>query len=236
MGEWYSGLKASDDDAFMSEEDKDRKPSGEGYVIRLEGMHYHHDSNPGQQSGRGIPYLRANFLQKLQQWTFQNQGSGLVPVRLAGITHATIVHAPPSKLVRFSREGDKVDDGSRVRLKLGPDGGGPGAGPGEGADPENPNDPGQRPDSINIPQTQFIIEFAWQPTSPRERDLFTHLTGIFKQKKKGAPDPTFDAVTEVLNASPATDDLKLEQKEFDDYVKRYHAGGGKGADGSGSNN
>ena len=238
LGEWYRGLKASDDDAFMSEEDKDRKPSGEGYVIRLEGMHYHHDSIPGSPAGRGIPYLRANFLQKLQQWTCQNQGSGLVPVRLAGITHATIVHAPPSRLVRFSPDGDKVGDGSRVRLKLGPDGGGPGAGPGEGADPENSNGPGQRPNFIDIPQTQFIIEFAWQPTSPRERVLFTRLTGIFKQqkKKKGAPDPTFDAVTEVLNASQATAGLKLEQKEFDDYVKRFHAGEDKSTDGSGSNN
>jgi hypothetical protein len=30
-------------------------------------------------------------------------------------------------------------------------------------------------------------------------------------------------VTEVLNASPATSGLRLAQKEFDDYVKRYRA-------------
>lgn len=104
LAAWYSGLSTQAKD-LLSEQDRKAPPSGPGYIVTLEGDHYHDGTlgkgidampvggDPAQNLtlyGRG--YLREQFLKKLQLWAVPSlDSSGEVKVGGIGITHATIV-------------------------------------------------------------------------------------------------------------------------------------------------
>lgn len=181
LATWYDGLDAQVKE-FMTPEDKESGPSGEGYVVTIVGQHWHHDPNDVIE-GQGVQYVVATLLKNLKQPTIQRDGYPLRHVRVMGITHPTITD--------FSRTIEKIDvDGnrpetraSRIQTQRGGIGGrGPAATPGlglgiteeEGLPGTGPMGPmtGQKPKQLkDLNRTDFTIEFAWQPIPLEEREL-----------------------------------------------------------------
>ena len=89
VADWYEDLDENQKH-YMTEEDKESGPSGEGYVITLAGMHWHYTED--DFIGSGIGYLNSRFLQNLQRQTIVSPDSGAVrDVRRMGITHPAVV-------------------------------------------------------------------------------------------------------------------------------------------------
>ena len=87
LGAWYSGL-STEAKELLSEQDRKAPPSGPGWIVTLEGDHYHDGTlgkgfaamppggDPAQNLilfGRG--YLREQFLKKLQLWAVPSHDS-----------------------------------------------------------------------------------------------------------------------------------------------------------------
>jgi type IV pilus assembly protein PilM len=167
-------------------------PKGPGYVFTLQCVHYHNDKD-NASTGQGANYVRATLLRDLQSWIVRRQdSSGAVtetPVRLIGITHATLSDSSTPKFIPFWPNGRPNAGGPGRPGGFGPGGFGPGAtapgsfptgsapgaigpgaiGPGAGNRPilvEGEQGPGQ---PINIPQTMFTLQFVWKPTPRAER-------------------------------------------------------------------
>lgn len=158
--------------------DKTVAPSGPGYVFTLEGVHYHHIEGAQHLDEQGAQYVANKFLKNLQDWvvvpeTKSGGQASYVPVRIIGISHATIIDATPSEKVFFT---PAVPGGNQLA-------GGPGN---FNPMPRQPNiigqqplrQPGNRPnqgkvDSMaqeqTLHRTTFKIAFAWKPTLPSER-------------------------------------------------------------------
>jgi type IV pilus assembly protein PilM len=108
LAAWFSGLGTQAKE-FLSEQDRKAPPSGPGYIVTLEGDHYH-DATLGKGIaaggdpslnlvlyGRG--YLQEQFLKKLQLWAVpSHDSSDEVKVGGIGITHATIVEFPQAAI------------------------------------------------------------------------------------------------------------------------------------------
>ncbi len=183
---WYEKLDSQMKE-FMSKEDKESGPSGEGYLVTLTAQHWHHDVKDVVE-GQGIQYVVATFLENLKQPMIHRDGFPARDVRAMGISHPTIVD--------FNRVIEKVNLGgnrssaksSRV-LRSGEIGkpagrGGLGADfeaefSGEGAAAGGSAYPGGRgaggatsPDDLTeLNRTDFTIQFVWQPILPGERVL-----------------------------------------------------------------
>lgn len=163
--------------------DRSVGPTGEGYVFTLHGIHYHHeDKNP---KGRGATYVDVKFLKNLQSWTVKREdpsGGPLVetPVRLIGITHATMPEATASTPILFTpnrKPQSRNSFGGGAAPFGAPAGaafGGPAGFPG-GATGYAPNagrlqseDDGSEK-SITLQRTVFKVVFAWKPTPLDQR-------------------------------------------------------------------
>lgn len=184
LSTWYSGLNTQVKE-FMTPEDKENGPSGEGYVVTLTAQHWHHDPNDVVE-GQGVQYVVATFLKNLKQSTIHREGYPLRHVRVMGITHPTITDFS-RQIDRISVSGDRPPTtASRVNLKNPGRAGGSGlpGGPGYGA--EEPDDlysrgpmgatgpmgGTTRPEDIKeLNRTDFTIQFVWTPTPLEERVL-----------------------------------------------------------------
>lgn len=152
--------------SYMTEADKKAGPTGAGYVFTLQGIHYH-DEKDKPAIGQGANYVRHTLLGNLQsafvrQGERTNTGPADTPVRVIGISHATIVTSSNSKEVLFYPNG-KPSAGVG-RSVPSPFGSAPGAPAGVGARPvigDDDKGPGQ---PILIRQTTFTIQFVWKPT------------------------------------------------------------------------
>lgn len=112
LNTWFEAPRGSkaDDDAYVTYMNKwtpkasETPPSGNGYVVSLNGVHYHDTGDP--ISGFGIQYVVATLLKNLQCWEVTNpdpQTGELVttPVRKLGISHATITQGGKPKEIQF---------------------------------------------------------------------------------------------------------------------------------------
>lgn len=163
--------------------DKSTAPTGAGYVFTLHGVHYHHEEGRSMD-GRGATYVAKQFLSNLQNWTVKRDNVE-IPVRIIGITHATMPEASVSTTIRFTpnRKAGQTNPGGP------PFGGAPGA-PGPfpgptagafpGAKPMPAAGPGRPPaggaatgsqDEIEVHRTTFKVVFAWKPTLPADRKV-----------------------------------------------------------------
>lgn len=191
LGEWYKGL--TDDkkkwlrsqkeglvDVRAQPDDKEKAPTGAGFVFTLQGRHFHQD--PNDIGMKEVPYIANTFLRNLQQWELPEltvtapRGTGLmVPVRKMGIKYATIADSRPTRNVLFYKNGPAAAGAARAA------GGGEGSGapspgiPGmsgaknriKSANKNKSNkaskvDPANLDESQLIPLTDFIVEFVWQ--------------------------------------------------------------------------
>lgn len=176
---WY-GLLNDQQKTFMTAEDKETGPSGEGYVFTLRGKHWHNE--PQNPKGQGVLYVVHNFLANLHEPTIQRPGYPLRDVTRLGISHATIVDHGTSKLT-LNASGKPETNASRLAPGGRPRGGGlrrgggayeTGGGAYESAAPYSetgPGVPGGQPgEKIELIQTDFIVQFVlqWVPEADRE--------------------------------------------------------------------
>ena len=159
----------------------------------MNGVHYHHEEkNP---KGKGATYVDEKFLKNLQSWTVKREDASggppiETPVRLIGITHATLPEATASTPIPFYPGRKPGSISGRPAFGLGgmsASGSGgsagytppgfAGASPGfPGANPGFPPGGAQRPGSeegpdkpIILQRTVFTVVFAWKPTPLAER-------------------------------------------------------------------
>ena len=160
--------------------DKSKPPEGAGYVFHLHGVHYHNEKKEKGEKGaspteRGVGFLESRFLKNLQKWeqTQESQSGGesdRTPVRLIGITHATIMEFDDQPI-------DFVPD-----RKLGPADGNqppvqrpvpnlPGRGNRAMGNPpmRQPNAGDPSVPTIKLTRTTFHIAFAWSPIPVAKR-------------------------------------------------------------------
>lgn len=152
--------------SYMREPERKAAPTGPGYVFTLQGVHYH-DEKDKPAIGQGANYVRHTLLGNLQsafvrQGGRDNTGPADTPVRVIGISHATIVTSTIGKDVPFYPNGKPNSMGGRQGDT--PFGTAPGAfNPGTvrpviGDDDKGPGKP------IPIHPTTFVIQFVWKPT------------------------------------------------------------------------
>ncbi|QDT34140.1 type IV pilus assembly protein PilM [Thalassoglobus polymorphus] len=200
LATWYEGL-SSEQKEFMTAEDKESGPSGEGYLITFVGQHWHHDPNDIIE-GQDIQYVVHTFLKNLKQPVIHRDGFPERHVRRMGITHPTIINF--SKTI----EDFQIDGGapsaqaSRVLDKTNPRqqfGGNPGANPGYGAEPSGaepgaglpmPGTSGGKVKKLN--RTDFTIQFVWKPTPRAEREIPEEETPEAETPQEGGEQPTTD--------------------------------------------
>eukprot|EP00456_Euglypha_rotunda_P013784 TRINITY_DN141_c0_g3_i2.p1 TRINITY_DN141_c0_g3~~TRINITY_DN141_c0_g3_i2.p1 ORF type:complete len:775 (+),score=204.19 TRINITY_DN141_c0_g3_i2:767-3091(+) len=201
LGAWMSEFKTGNGEqvkGYMTPADQKTPPKGPGYVFTLNCVHYH-DSKENPSTERGVNYVITTLLKNLQSWTVsRTDANGTLietPVRMIGISHATVADSTPLTFIEFWPNGRPTDrtnrpgggpgfgpGGGSPAPVFGPGAGGPGGfGPGPGGPggfgPGGPG--GQRPafgeedkgpnKPIQIPQTTFVIQFAWQPVLPANR-------------------------------------------------------------------
>jgi type IV pilus assembly protein PilM len=166
VGEWYTKL-TNEQKYYMTQEDKDKAPSGEGYIVTLMGQHWHY--NESDPLDRGLSYLVNKFLRKLQQQTVEVPGYPTRDVRRMGITHAAVIDKKDS-LVTYDPLG--VLKPSETGTSGYPMGSNPGFAPfAPPAVPRVSTVPGQvQPDEVRqIKQFDFKIQFVFQPIPVEER-------------------------------------------------------------------
>ncbi|MBI5757371.1 MAG: type IV pilus assembly protein PilM [Planctomycetales bacterium] len=170
-------------------------PAGAGYVFTLKGRHFHQEVD--QQGKRvtemsGIRYVRNTLIENLKQWTVQQQGSPEpVPVRQLGISHPVVVSSPKEIVVTYHpkrKPGSIKTGGTGVSTGFGsrpPGSAVPGNNPTGAAvktpmpKPGGKTAPGAAKEttepegdgSIQIPQTDFVLEFVWKETDRGTRPV-----------------------------------------------------------------
>jgi type IV pilus assembly protein PilM len=179
VGEWFNKLSEAKK-SYMLAADKDKAPSGDGYIVTLKLLHWHDDKdNP---LARGAPYVLNNFLVKLQQPVVEVPGYPMRDVRRMGITHATISdfkdpvrinYDPTGVLVRAGISGQgRFGGGMGGQFQGGvPLGGGFGGGaqPFPAATPLPPGTPGSE-DVKQIDQSACTVQFVFQPIPVERRE------------------------------------------------------------------
>ena len=175
LGTWFASPEIADDMArsFMSKGDVAAPPKGPGYVFTMQGVHYH-DEREKPSTGQGANYVRATFLANLQS-AFVKQGQNVnatpadVPVRVIGVSHATITASSGHKEVPFYPNGKPGATGGRNSgqsfggLSSGNSYSPPGVGSGGALAAIGEEDKGPAK-VLSIRQTTFTIQFAWKPT------------------------------------------------------------------------
>jgi type IV pilus assembly protein PilM len=130
LATWYNGLSPHAKELF-SEADRKAPPSGPGYVVTLQGFHYHDETMGKRFDYRpegfkdkaydpqsnlalfGEGYLNTQLLSKLQEWSVPARDkSGEVKVGGIGISNATIADCP----LPFSQEMDPLGESIKPQI------------------------------------------------------------------------------------------------------------------------
>lgn len=176
VSKWFDEMKAVKEKESiilsMIPADREKGPTGAGYVFTLVCEHYRDDPTNESKKSRG--FVTSTILSDLNKFEVMQPGSSQpVPVRKLGISHACVTLFKPNyKAVQYFPRGKKAKaagTGTTVAKGFGgPKNSGtpPSATPGkvdgtkkEGADSE----------SKMIDHPEFTIQFAWVPTPPALR-------------------------------------------------------------------
>lgn len=103
-GGWFQ-LLSENAKGLQAEDEKEKGPSGEGYIVTIRGAHWHHGKDPKDSSQ---PYISATFLKKLQSETVEVPGFPARDVRKMGISNATIIDYWHEKFY-YNPDGMKID-------------------------------------------------------------------------------------------------------------------------------
>lgn len=163
--------------------DKSTPPSGPGYVFTLYGVHYHNDlvKKKGAEAlqNRGKGYLDSRFVKNLQKWEqVQESPSGgepvQTPVRLIGITHATILESDEQPVDYYQDRKPGLANqpfaNQRPELNLNPNlNMGRNRDRGRDRPPAVVNPQPTGSEAIKLTRTVFRVAFAWSPTPVAKR-------------------------------------------------------------------
>lgn len=196
LGEWFKGLDATAK-THMRKEEKEKGPTGQGYVFRLQGMHFHKDDDPSKYYMNQTLYVVNTLLKDLQQWNVElrdpltGQLTGIrTPVRQIGVSHACIVSSQNDGMVTYYEGGPGAaaagapgGEGGTAPAGYPMTGAYPGMMPGMGGRKNRsrsrpaakskavaPKVEGDSSKGVPIPQTLFSIEFAWKPIPLAKRE------------------------------------------------------------------
>lgn len=227
LGTWFSDAKVITEavKTYMSDGDRTTPPKGPGYVFTLNCVHYH-DDKQNASVGVGTNYVRATLLKDLQSDFVQrpdaNGGMVETPVRLIGISHATISDSTNPTFINFWPNGRPENQRTR------PFGAGAGAAGSAGAFAptfggantppftgaagaaganrpvvgEEEKGPGQ---PIQVPQTMFTVQFAWKPTLLADRKAPTPVAAApaTATPQAGQPNPAPPVPANAAPTNPA---------------------------------
>jgi type IV pilus assembly protein PilM len=174
VAKWFDETKAKEP-IFntMIQPDREKGPSGPGYVFTLVCEHYRDD--PANEMKKSMGFVRSTILADLNKFEVVQPGSQQpVPVRKLGISHACITVPKPYNKVQYFPRGKKAKaaaGGAAPKVFGG------GIRPPMGINQPNavPNaldgskKDGGDPESKIIDRTDFTIQFAWIPTTIDKR-------------------------------------------------------------------
>ena len=213
LATWYSGPAINEYvKSYMTDEDKKAGPTGAGYVFTLQGVHYHDDPK-NSAIGQGANFVRHTLLGNLQSaFVRQGQRKGAgptdTPVRVIGISHATIVTSSNSKEVPFYLNGKpNAGGGGQGALPFGGVAGAfnPAAAGGAGARPVIGDEDKGPAQVIMIRQTTFAIQFAWKPIPVgKTRDDIAAAAAAAAALAPTAPAPANNVTPVIPSAIPVT--------------------------------
>ncbi len=116
VGDWFNKLDDSQKSNMLSA-DKEKAPSGDGYIVTLQLLHWHYDKE--NVLDRGTQYVISHFLNTLQQPVVQVPGYPMRDVHRMGITHATITAYKPTVLVNYDPTGMLARPGAAMQQPFG---------------------------------------------------------------------------------------------------------------------
>ncbi len=179
VSKWHDELKTKQQilDTMMVPADREKGPTGAGYVFTLVCEHYRDDPTNEAKKTRGFVY--STIMSDLNKFEVTQPGSPQpVPVRKLGISHACVLLLRPNRqAVQYFPRGKKAKAGG---TGVGP---GVGAAKGFGGLPKGPGNPpnavpnkldgskkeGGDSESRMIDRTDFTIQFAWVPIPSEKR-------------------------------------------------------------------
>ena len=174
VSKWYDELKTKQQILdTMIQADREKGPTGVGYVFTLVCEHYRDDPTNDSKKSRGFVY--STIMSDLNKFEVTQPGSPQpVPVRKLGISHACVPLLKPIRAaVQYYPRGKKANAA----------GAGAGAAKGFGGIPKAlGNPPNAAPGKVDgskkeggdtesrmIDRTDFTIQFAWVPTATEKR-------------------------------------------------------------------
>lgn len=105
LSQWYSTLPQTAKDT-MSPQDKEKGPTGAGYVFTLDCRHFHNEPDKPEMSD--VSYITNTLLANLKKWEVLNPDSTTgvpMPVRKMGVSHAAIISSAPRRSVLYYKDG-----------------------------------------------------------------------------------------------------------------------------------
>ncbi len=159
--------------------------SGEGWVIELQGYHYHNGSHVGKQD-EGPAFVQRTLIDNLKKGTVMlPDGPGgeliAVPLKDLGISHPVLYDY--SQLMPVILNLDMIDTGDGNVINNSP------FLPevGDGYEPAAPDDAvvDTQPKRLELKKFEFIVQFAWKPTPRSERAAIRA-----GEAPQGSPDDT----------------------------------------------
>jgi type IV pilus assembly protein PilM len=233
LSEWYGELETSALDE-MNAMDKVKPPTGLGLIINIEGTHYNYD--PKFKS----KFIQDTLLKSLQQWTMQHEDTRrAIPIRLMGITHATVIaeytavrviYDPSGQSGGQNFDGDAGQLGAGAGMSYGNEGsddymgggspgletpmGGIGGTPMDGANGGltiNPNDiPGPQKESVSQEINKFNFTIQFA-----WRQTSQDRMELFRRLHMLKPDTTFEAAKEEIK------EMVFTSEDFGAYVELH---------------
>ena len=93
LSTWFNSPPVQAQKMTMHPDDRNRAPSGSGFVVTLTGVHYHSNSRRG--------FVKDTLLKNLHEWSVAPDGPEF-PVRQLGITHAVLIRDALGRRVPYS--------------------------------------------------------------------------------------------------------------------------------------
>lgn len=200
VAKWYEGVKAKQLSVdTLIPPDREKGPTGPGYVFTLVGEHFRHDNNDEQMSN--VNFVVNTLIANLNKFEFAQPGTPQpIPVRKIGISHACLAYGKPYLDTEYYPRGKKTNLGG-TRGTSGRFGGFnrgtpgtpmpmPAGAPGAGVPKKDGDASGRR----ILKRTDFIVEFCWVPTLPEKR--------LTEDPLKPAAPPPADPNAPAADAQP----------------------------------
>lgn len=153
VAEWFTPL-TEEQTELMSPRYRETGPTGEGYIVTIDGKSWHNDPNVFEL--QKYDYVYTTLVRALSEWQIQQDGKRYDVARM-GITHPVITYKDVQTDIPVDSKGN-VTPKRTSRFQRGP------ATP----PPVNPQAPPTEPGQT-ITETRFRVEFAWVPVPPAER-------------------------------------------------------------------